>query len=90
MVNSIYDLNGDTQWEYHTHCPYPRKEWTLCLIYGGNSMLKEHLNAFLTYHLSKLLGYMCCQAIADLSKALEFEPNSSDILHERGTPFIFC
>lgn len=26
----------------------------------------------------------CYQAIEDLTKALEFEPNSADILHERG------
>lgn len=25
-----------------------------------------------------------CQAIEDLTKALEFEPNTADILHERG------
>lgn len=30
---------------------------------------------------SRYLGY---QAIEDLTKALEFEPKSSDILHERG------
>jgi hypothetical protein len=40
--------------------------------------------------LIKLSSRMHCQAISDLSKALEFEPNSSDILHERGTPFMFC
>lgn len=28
--------------------------------------------------------FNCLQAIEDLSKALEFEPNSADILHERG------
>ena len=99
VVNSVYDLNGDTQWEYHSHCemnddnhgfPIPEKNGLYAWFMVEISMLKEHLNTCLTYQLSKFLDYMCCQAIADLSKALEFEPNSSDILHERGTPFIFC
>lgn len=42
------------------------------------------VSAALTYKYSVLIFL---QAIEDLTKALEFEPDSPDILHERGSTF---
>lgn len=40
-------------------------------------------------HVFGMFYYLFVQAIADLTKALEFEPNSADILHERGKLYTF-
>ena len=57
-----------------------------------------HYNIFLSFfkeikdlsachsNLTPLISSLC-QAIKDLTKALEFDPNSADVLHERGNLF---
>ena len=52
------------------------------------SVVKEikELSACHNSNFTSLIASLC-QAIEDLTKALEFEPNSADILHERGNLF---
>ena len=52
------------------------------------SVVKEikELSACHNSNFTSLIASLC-QAIEDMTKALEFDPNSADILHERGNFF---
>ena len=81
---SMYDLQ-DPMW-YCLRCLRYEKIEIFCTFCGASLPIFWHkykpVNVTIAVSPPSRYGY---QAIEDLTKALEFEPDTADILHERGS-----